>query len=71
VHERLGGTVLKPEPRSLRITGTVVEWEEWTGMAFPESGEYPFPGGLACLAVDREADSGAYWEPNVWVRHEV
>ncbi len=35
VHERLGATVLKPEPRSLRITGTVGEWEEWTRMAFP------------------------------------
>src|SRR5262249_28925841 len=37
VHERLGASVLKPEPRSLRITGTVADWEDWTGMAFPES----------------------------------
>ena len=49
VHERLGGTVLKPEPRSLRITGTVDEWEEWTAMSFPESGEYWFPRALATL----------------------
>ena len=69
VHERLGAAVLKPEPRSLRITGTVAEWEEWTAMAFPESGTYWFPGGLATLAVDREADQGSYWEPNVWMRH--
>lgn len=26
VHERLGAEVLKPEPESLRITGTVAEW---------------------------------------------
>jgi hypothetical protein len=71
VHERLGGDVLKPEPRSLRITGTVAEWEEWTGMPFPESGEYVFPQGLATLAIDREADAGRYWEPNVWMRHRV
>ena len=45
VHERRGAIVLKPEPRSLRITGSVAEWEEWTGMSFPESGEYWFPGG--------------------------
>jgi hypothetical protein len=71
VHERLGATVLKPEPHSLRITATVAEWEERVGMAFPETGEYVFPGGLATLAVDREHDVGRYWEPNVWMRHDV
>lgn len=71
VHERLGATVLKPEPRSLRITGSVGEWEGWTGMSFPESGDYWFPGGLATVAIDREADRGRYWEPNVWMRHAV
>ena len=71
VHARLGGTILKTEPHSLRITGTVAEWEEWTSMPFPESGEYVFPGGLATVAIDREADLGRYWEPNVWMRHGV
>jgi GNAT superfamily N-acetyltransferase len=69
VHERVGATVLKPEPQSLRITGTVAEWEEWTVMSFPESGEYWFPGGLATVTIDRDADRGSYWEPNVWMRH--
>ncbi len=71
VHERAGATVLKPEPRSLRITGTVAEWEEWTHMAFPQSGDYWFPGGLATVEIDRDADSGNYWEPNVWMHHAV
>jgi GNAT superfamily N-acetyltransferase len=71
VHERLGAEVLRPEPHSLGITGAVAEWETWTGLAFPESGEYVFPGGLALLAIDREADRGAYWEPNVWMRHRL
>jgi len=70
-HERLGAETLAPEPRSLRITGSVDEWEEWVGMAFPESGEYTFPGGLTTVAIDREADVGRYWEPNVWMRHAV
>ena len=69
VHERLGATVLKPEPHSLRITGTVADWEEWTGIAFPESGTYWFPRGLAPLTIDHEADRGSYWEPNVWMQH--
>ena len=71
VHERAGASVLKPEPHSLRITGTVSEWESWTEMAFPESGEYVFPGGLATLEIDREQDAGRYWEPNVWMVHAV
>jgi hypothetical protein len=71
VHERLGASVLKPEPRSLRITGTVDEWETWTGMSFPESGDYWFPGGLATVGIDRTSDSGSYWEPNVWMHHRL
>jgi GNAT superfamily N-acetyltransferase len=71
VHERLGATVLKPEPRSLRITGTVDEWEGWTHMAFPESGEYWFPEGLSTVSIDHEADRGSYWEPNVWMHHAL
>ena len=70
-HVRAGGEILEPAPESMRITGTVVEWESWTEMAFPESGSYVFPKGLAPLDVDREADVGAYWEPSIWVRHPV
>lgn len=69
VHERLGARVATPLPHSLRITGMVAEWEAWTGMAFPESGEYVFPEGLALLSVDRDHDLGSYWEPNVWMVH--
>ena len=71
VHVRMGGEILRPEPESLMITSPVREWEAWTGMAFPETGTYVFPQGLAPLEVDREADVGRYWEPNVWVLHRV
>jgi hypothetical protein len=60
---------LTPLPRSMRITGSVSDWEEWTGLALPESGSYVFPHGLAPLAVDCAADNGTYWEPNVWMIH--
>jgi hypothetical protein len=53
----------------MRITGTVAEWESWTGLAFPESGDYVFPEGLAPVAIDRASDRGSYWEPNVWMIH--
>jgi hypothetical protein len=68
-HERLGARVLRAEPESLRITGSVVEWEEWTGISFPEDGEYVFPGGLATLRVVDGV--GSYWEPNIWMEHAV
>jgi len=67
LHVRHGGTIATPLPRSSRITGTVAEWESWTGMTFPDDGDYVFPGGLAPLHVDRGRDLGSYWEPNVWV----
>lgn len=69
VHEALGARIGPTLPRSLRITGTVAEWEAWTGLAFPDSGEYVFPLGLAPVAIDRDADVGTYWEPNVWMIH--
>jgi hypothetical protein len=71
IHERFGGRILRPAPRSARITGSIADWEEWTGMAFPDSGEYVFPGCLATVDIDREADVGRYWEPNVWMLHEI
>jgi hypothetical protein len=71
VHVRLGAEILAPVPESLVITGTVAEWESWTGMAFPASGDYVFPQGLAPVTIDRASDVGCYWEPNVWMRHPV
>jgi hypothetical protein len=71
VHHRMGAEIVKPEPHSLIITGTVAEWEEWTQMEFPESGEYVFPRGLAPVTIDVESGTGKYWEPNVWILHRV
>jgi GNAT superfamily N-acetyltransferase len=71
VHTRFGGRLAKAVPRSLQITGTVAEWEQWTGMPFPDDGVYTFPDGLAPVTIDHAADRGAYWEPNVWVVHAM
>jgi hypothetical protein len=71
VHTKMGGMFAAPIAQSMRITGSVSEWETWTEMAFPETGEYVFPAGLATVSIDREADVGSYWEPNVWIVHKV
>lgn len=68
-HWRLGGTIIATAPRSQTMTGTVAEWEAWTGMALPATGDYVIPRGLSILHIDTEQDRGSYTEPNVWVRH--
>jgi hypothetical protein len=68
-HERLGAEIVKVAPRSSTIRGSVAEWEEWAGMAFPESGTYVVDGALALVEIERERDEGIYVEPNVWMVH--
>jgi hypothetical protein len=69
-HQRLGARIIAAAPASQTMTGTVSEWEQWTGMAFPESGDYVIPRGLSPLHVDKDADQGVYVEPNVWMQHK-
>jgi GNAT superfamily N-acetyltransferase len=68
-HQRLGATILGPAPDSMIIKGAVAEWEEWTAMAFPESGQYVVPEALDLVDIDRESDRGSYSETNLWMRH--
>lgn len=70
-HWRLGGEVLAIAPRSKVATGSVAEWEAWTGMRFPDSGPYIVPTALAPVEIDHERDEGRYTEPNVWVLHRT
>jgi hypothetical protein len=69
VHTLLGARIGPVIPRSLRITGTVPEWESWTQMRFPETGDYVFPAGLTTVHIEHERDLGEYWEPNIWIIH--
>ncbi len=68
-HQRMGATILKPAPDSMVVTGTVGEWETWTGMLFPESGSYVVPDALNLVEVDRAQDQAVYREENLWVQH--
>ncbi|HEU4847085.1 MAG TPA: hypothetical protein VFT03_02710 [Rubrobacteraceae bacterium] len=71
VHHRLGAEILNVMPRSLFVTGTVSEWEEWTVMRFPESRPYVVPGALQPVLMDLVRDEGRYEDPNVWLRHPI
>ena len=71
VHTQLGARIGPAIPHSMHITGTVGDWESWTGMRFPETGDYVFPAGLATMHIDRDGDLGEYWEPNIWIIHRA
>lgn len=68
-HQRLGATILAPAPHSMIIIGTVAEWEDWTAMAYPETGQYVVPDALDLVTIDRAQDRGTYAETNLWMRH--
>jgi hypothetical protein len=71
VHWRLGAELLCVAPTTAICTGTVAQWEAWTGMSFPESGLYVVPGALHPIEIDRERDIGRYEDPGVWMRHRI
>jgi len=71
VHARLGARMIKVCPRALQISAAIGHWEQWTGMRYPESGDYIVPGALVPVQVDRDADIARYVEPNVWMVHEA
>jgi GNAT superfamily N-acetyltransferase len=71
VHVSLGAKVIGPCDLAMVISGTVAEWEEWTGLGFDSDGEVTVPGALAPVTVDIEADLITYVEPNLWLRHDL
>ena len=71
VHEKLGGGIIKVCSKAMRISGTISDWESWTGIKFPEKGKYIIPGALKPVEFDIKKDIGIYIEPNVWVEHKI
>jgi hypothetical protein len=71
LHVRLGGRIVRAAPRSMVVRGTVAEWESWTGLRFPDSGEYIVPTATSPVAIDRDRDEGVYFDQNVWVVHDL
>lgn len=71
VHVRLGGQIIKPCHQAMLITGSIAQWESWSGMKLPESGEYVIPGALNPITVDYATNQATYIEPNVWTVHNL
>jgi GNAT superfamily N-acetyltransferase len=71
LHVRLGARIARASPRSMPMRGTVADWEDWTGMVFPDSGVYVVPRATGPVEIDRERDLGVHFDQNVWVVHDV
>jgi len=71
VHIKAGGKIIGICNKSMIISGTVSEWEKWTGSVFPDSGDYIVNNALIPINVDKNNDTGTYIEPNVWIIHEL
>ena len=70
-HVKLGAKFLALAHQSMVVTGTVADWEKWTGKKFRKSGEHLVPGALVPVTIDRKKNEGIYAEPNVWVRYQL
>jgi hypothetical protein len=51
-HWRLGARIIEPFLDAFTVMGTVEQWEEWTGLRFPESGAYVIPRASQPLQID-------------------
>jgi GNAT superfamily N-acetyltransferase len=70
-HQRLGGKIIKCVDSTYKVEGSIEDWQTWTGMVFPETGNYIVEGALEPVAIDVESNIGVYHDPNVWMQHKV
>ena len=70
-HQRLGARMIKCVASTLDVTGSIEQWQQWTGMIFPQSGSYIVDGALQPVDIDVDADIGIYHDPNVWMLHDI
>ena len=69
LHVRMGARVLTTSDSSQAFTGTVAQWEAWSGLLLPATGRYIVRDALAPLEVDLVEDVAICNEPGIWVRH--
>ncbi|MGI5487963.1 N-acetyltransferase [Microtetraspora malaysiensis] len=69
-HERAGARIVKVAPFAMTITGTLTQWEEWTGKPL-QPGPNIVDGALVPVLASVEQNLGIYVEPNVWVEHPI
>lgn len=68
VHTRLGARIGPVIPYSMQITGM---GNPGPGRNSRKTGGYVFPAGLSTVHIDRGNDAGEYWEPSIWIIHQI
>lgn len=71
VHVRLGARMGKVAPATVVVKGTIEDWKKWTGLFFPESGQYVVSGAFQPVIVDIDKNIGVYEDPNIWMFHDI
>lgn len=66
-HLNAGAEIIKVCHKAMTVSGSLNDWEHWTGKTFNESGEYAIEGGLSLVEIDVNKNSGLYLEPNIWI----
>jgi len=69
VHLNLGGRILGICKNSMNISGTIKEWEAWSGLDFPGDGDYIVNNAVIPVSINLKDNTGKYIEPNVWIIH--
>lgn len=70
-HFKLGGKIIKPCHRAMYISGSISDWENWTDRKFSGKDEYLVKGALVPIKINYSKNIGEYFEPNVWIAHEI
>jgi GNAT superfamily N-acetyltransferase len=66
-HIDCGAKIIKVCRKSMTYTGTVKEWEEWSGLEIIDSGKYIVEGIVNPVKIDIEEDCGVYYDENIWI----
>lgn len=70
-HAALGANPVTVAPHAVSIYAPLDDWETWTGLRFPYSGDYWIQGGLSPLKIDVSREYGAYSESRLWMAHTL
>lgn len=71
VHARNGASIVNSCRKSMFVSGSISEWESWTGYDLKSSGQYLFPSALTPIEVNIEKNIATYSEPNVWMHYTL
>jgi hypothetical protein len=53
----------------MTMQGNLKFWESMMNQKILKSGSYKLSGALDLVTIDVENDTGAYVEPNIWIKY--